>query len=611
VIAGAHSIVAQPENALVALAGERSNLIVSAVYVSGEWKVVSKYGDPIWVLTGGTTNTRGGDRNLNFEVVSTCFQEDLKAMLYHYRRSGRRGRSRPTDLGLRKTFITLQPFLRHLGEIGISSFAAVSPEACMAYVEKSRLARRKGRPLALGTLENRFQAVEALYDLSQVLEQPMAHPWPESTARILAGRIGVQNPYLQAAKTLRIPDAAFVTLFQAASRLVEQGARILDLRDGLAAQSGATAYYLWLAKGRYLRASGWSGGEAALISALNDLRSACYIVVASLSGCRNHELGNLKTGACYSTSSRNGERYWWMRSESTKTHEGPCEWLVPTLAVEAVRVMERWAQPYQERLREEIAERRAADPRDVEIAEAERHLDAVFVGLGNSGVRTISVTNWNRLLGIFSKKFQIGWSPKTHQFRRTFAVYAARSQFGDLRYLKQHFKHWCMDMSLLYAANELQELDLLDEIGSELDDIQQGIIAGWLDPDAKLSGGAGKDMTRFREKYPIPIYKDRAQMAKALSEGVHIRSNGHGWCTADNGSSCGGAGALERTRCSTCIHGVIGQSHQKFYSQLHTELKGLLDLTDIGEAGLARVKRDLDRCALVLADLGCVLEGAE
>ncbi|MDB5935350.1 MAG: hypothetical protein JWQ01_2694 [Massilia sp.] len=49
-------------------------------------------------------------------------------------------------------------------------------------------------------------------------------------------------------------------------------------------------------------------------------------------------------------------------------------------------------------------------------------------------------------------------------YKRLTACYAARSQFGDLRYLRDHFKHWSLDMTLGYAMNESQEMELYLEI---------------------------------------------------------------------------------------------------------------------------------------------------
>ena len=70
-----------------------------------------------------------------------------------------------------------------------------------------------------------------------------------------------------------------------------------------------------------------------------------------------------------------------MRSKSTKTDEGATEWMIPEAAVTALKVIDRWALLYQSRLTDEIQARRAANPNDVEIAEAQKHVGAVFLGL--------------------------------------------------------------------------------------------------------------------------------------------------------------------------------------------------------------------------------------
>lgn len=93
----------------------------------------------------------------------------------------------------------------------------------------------------------------------------------------------------------------------------------------------------------------------------------------------------------------------------------------------------------------EIAARRAADPRDLEIAEAFRHRGAVFLGMTerkSKQVRTPTASQWNKALKGFASRCGLEWNLANHQFRRKFANYAARSRFGDLRYLREHFKHW-------------------------------------------------------------------------------------------------------------------------------------------------------------------------
>jgi len=122
---------------------------------------------------------------------------------------------------------------------------------------------------------------------------------------------------------------------------------MLDLRDALdqvaverKLQSTPT---ITLQRNLLLKARGWPGGLATFNAALHELRTACYVVLASLSGCRNHEIVFCKSNACYQTENDDGEKLWWMRSRSTKTDEAKTEWMIPEAAVRALNVMDRWA----------------------------------------------------------------------------------------------------------------------------------------------------------------------------------------------------------------------------------------------------------------------------
>jgi hypothetical protein len=215
-------------------------------------------------------------------------------------------------------------------------------------------------------------------------------------------------------------------------------------------------------------------------------------------------------------------------------------------------------------------------------------------------VRTLSLGSLNATLKDFAGNHGIDWELASHQFRRKFANYAARSQFGDLRYLKEHFKHWSMDMTLGYALNESQEMALYLDIQDELDEIKQGVVETWLEADAPLAGGYGNGLVEWRSKSDnIVLFKSRAAMVRSIAASTPIRSNGHAWCTAQDNLCVGND--LERTRCGGgCDHAVIGQNHAPLYQALYDQLKELEALDDIGEGGRARVKRDLERTRKVL-----------
>jgi integrase len=609
---------AQPGDVRGLPKSERDALIINATQVDGQWVIISRYGDDAWQLGGFSSNTPANKKWLDFNTMPQAFRGVIKAILYRYLRRGRYGVSRPKGGGVRQFFSDTRPFLRHLQTLEIDHFGAVTPLVCSTYVTacKAHLqsSRSKGKPLSQGGLNSRFKAVEALYELSQYTDDPMLqHPWPDTSAQAIAGLTGSGAIHKQGGKTPLIPDDVFCTLFEQAYQQVKRGPQLLDLRDKLdtiaAQRKGRSSWGVIWAKNSYLDTLGWEGGLRAFNRALGDLRTASYIVLASTSGCRNHELANLQSGAYHRTQDDEGTIYHWMRSRSDKTDTGIHDWMIPEAAVRALRLMERWAAPYQAMIAAEIVQLRRANPHDQQIAEAQKHRHALFLSLdfnGSTQAHTLSGWSWSVNLKAFAKDCGLSWNLASHQFRRKFANYAAHSKFGDLRYLKEHYAHWSLDMSLGYAMDDSwgQHLDteLFMDIQAELEDIKLGVVDAWLG-DEPLAGGYGRSLKQWqREPQNLLIFKDRASMLKSIAESTAIRSNGHAWCTADNDGCVGNT--LERTRCGDCDNAVIGRGHARIYHHLYNNLKELLLCPDIGEGGRQRAERDLNRCREVLAQLG-------
>lgn len=459
------SLAAQPGDVRGLPDSERDALIISAIQVDGQWVILSRYGDDIWQLDGFASNTPAYQKRLRFSTAPPAFRAVMKAILYRYLRRGRWA-ARPKGTGVRWTFSNAMPFLRHLEALKLYHLGAATPMVCASYAAACKAYRQphrsKGKPLSQGGLLGRFNGVEALYELSQYTDDPMPqHPWPETSAKAMAGLTASGASHKQGSKTPLIPDEVFCTLFERAYQQVEQGKQLLDLRDELDAiavqRKGRSIWGVIWAKNSHLDTLGWEGGLRAFNKALGDLRTACYIVLASTSGCRNHELANLQSGAHQRTQDNEGTVYHWMRSRSDKTDAGIHDWMIPEAAVRALRLMEQWAAPYQAMIAAEIVQRRRVNLHDPQIAEAQKHLHALFLGVnpteGNQ-VRTLSNESWLFCLKAFAKDCGLSWALASHQFRRKFANYAAHSRFGDLRYLKQHFAHVSLDMTLDYAMDD-------------------------------------------------------------------------------------------------------------------------------------------------------------
>ncbi|PTT24610.1 tyrosine-type recombinase/integrase [Pseudomonas sp. HMWF021] len=608
------NLAIQPEDVRETPKSDLDALIISAIQVDGDWVILSRYEDDIWQLTGFTTNVTINRTRLNFKTLPPAFRALMKAILYRYLRRGRRSADKPKGNMVRQLFNDARPFLRYLEQQGIEHFGAVPTLICASYVTASKAQfQTRGstcKPLSARALQARFVAVEALYELSQYTNDRMLeHPWPDTSAKQIAGLIGSS----QGGLTPLIPDDVFCTLFKRAYEKIENGKQLLELRDtlyevALRRQSQSIAS-INQAKNRRLKILGWEGGLRSLNRALIDLRTACYIVLASTSGCRQHELTNLQLGASHRTQDDDGNIYHWMRSRSEKTYVGIHNWMIPEAAVRALRMMERWCAPYQTAIVTEILQRRRANPRDPQITEAQKHRHALFLSehhsLGNQ-VRTLTNVALGMNLKKFAKDCGLSWDLASHQFRRKFANYAAHSRFGDLRYLKEHFAHWTLDMTLGYAyddsCGQQLDLELYADVQAEIEDIKLGVVNNWLE-NTTLAGNYGRSIVQWRrEPKNLLIYKDRASMVKSIAESTAIRSNGHAYCTADNDGCIGNT--LERTRCANCNNAVIEPRHAVIYQRLYDDLKELLHCQNIGESGRLRVERDLNRCRDVLIHLG-------
>ena len=611
------SITAQPGDVRGLPDSERDGLIITATQIDGQWVILSRYVDDTWQLTGFPSNASAHMKWMKFGTVPTAFRTVMKAIFYRYMRRGRSGSDRPKGPTIQSLFLNAMPFLRHLDELGLNHLSAVTPMIAATYVAacKDHLqTNRKDKTLSQNALQSRYSAVEALYELSQYTDDKIPqHPWPDTSAKAMAGLTGI----IKGGKTPLLPDDVFCTLFEQAYRKVECGKQILDLRDDLdaiaAERKGLTVSGLYWVKNQHLNAKGWEGGVDALTKSLATLRTASYIVLASTSGCRNHELANLQSGAHHRTEDDQGTIYHWMRSRSEKTDEGIHDWMIPESAVRALRIMERWSAPYQAMIADEIAHRRRINRHDPQIAEAYKHRHSLFLNpfsITGNRVCTLTGKSWNDNLKAFARDCGLSWNLTSHQFRRKFANYAAHSRFGDLRYLKEHYAHWSLDMTMGYAMDDSWgqhlDLDLYIEIQGELEDIKLGVVDDWIG-DKSLAGGYGNSIKEWqRDPQNLLIFKDQASMLKSISESTAIRSNGHAWCTADNDGCVGNT--LERTRCSGCDHSVIGRAHAPIYQRLYDDLKGLRHCKDIGEGGRQRVERDLNRCRDVLVQLGMPLE---
>ncbi len=308
----------------------------------------------------------------------------------------------------------------------------------------------------------------------------------------------------------------------------------------------------------------------------------------------------------------NNEPFYWIKGITYKTGTKNCEWLVTRITHRAIAVAEKIALPIQKKLGEKIAELKLKSCNNYLAVDLEEHSKRIFLTVTmqhKNKIDTMSKGGVIHRLNEFASQCGIKWRLSPHQFRRTFAVYAAHSVFGDLRYLRDHFKHWSLDMTALYAMSQHQDAELYDSIGLTALNIKTDIIEHWLEPDEILVGIGAKSVRALRtSNHPLIIKQNRTEMLKTISPLVNIRATGVAWCTADTGGCSGGHG-LEKTRCADCSHAIIDKSWKDVWQGIYAQQIEMLDLTDIGPGGEERVKLDLKRCEAVLKEFGLLDEG--
>lgn len=566
-----------------------ADTVISFVLQDGIRCALSRYGDSVWDLSPYclAANTARSETLIYWSKLPAGFVRGVKAILYRYWVAGRPGGIRPSAKSVVLLFLSLKRFLLWVSSVGAQRLADISPLHCMGWVQRCR-----DRNLAPRSQKMQYWAIEALYTFREHSgDALLAHPWPESSARRLAGIAALDH---SSASTKLIPTTVVERLFQGALELIDSADAILDERDK---SNGA-----------------WHHPELIL------LRSACYVILGLTSGCRNHELASIEQGAIRQTT-HDGEVFYWLKGVSLKTHCGRTEWMIPEIGARCVQILERWAAPLRTELCDQLASisrKLASMPRETteytSLLNQHRRLEAdrhrLFLGRSNGrAVACLSGGHWKVRMREFAKHVGVGWPLATHQLRRTFAANVANHILGDLIYLKHHYKHWSLDMTALYALNAQQEQELFDEVLHAVREKKVRIIEHWLDTECMVIGGAAGPIKAFRAKHCLATVTTRKKLAEDTADLVNIRATGHGWCLASD-AGCGGQGLYEPTRCLDCRNGVIDSSHVPVWKNVLAQQRELLvSAADCGPSGRRRIERDLAHSEAVIRELGVTIDG--
>jgi len=588
-------------------AQERNQVVITAIVDDhGREHVVSRFGDSQWDLQSEfkVRNRPRSQQFLNWpQDVSPALLEDAQAAVYAWFRRGKPGWKKPSASTLFLAVANGADILRFLERRGVLRFDQMRA----IHLHDFMVELQAGKAPARSTIRYRLELIEAIRVFREDVQHPLTfEPWGDGT---LASFVGDgEDEDAGSGKTPIIPPSVQEALFAHAEAVLRGAPSLLDARDA----------------GEYLPFS----------TRLAGIRDAVLYLVEVSTGMRNSEAAGIKNGA-WRTEVRNGVTFHWITTTEHKTGKGLVDFLAPPEAIEALKVLQRWAEPYQARLRAEAAYLEAslrdlpapsdqgepaleglADPR---VALLQRldvvriTQDSLFLALdarngsdggdSNSSVTVITFNAAVRALKRLATQAGVDWSPANHQCRRTFAWTVAQSRLGRraLVFLKWQLKHSSMSMTQLYAANPRQDDALYEDLYQEILDSRTEVMSSWFDDDVPLAGGAGKKIQELRGMAAT----SRKSLLTHVAPHVNIRGNGHSWCLSEQ-KGCGGEGLYDAGRCADCSGAVIDGSHAETWQNIHLQNLELLNIKDCGPGVIQRAEREVAVSEKVLLDLGLV-----
>ena len=523
------------------------------------------------------------------------------------------GRQRPSMNTVVGHFNSLLPLLRWMTARGIRRFRNLRGKT-LEYVPVARISEKTGKPVATGSHAMRLLVLEDLYLQREKLADALdVHPWPDESGSTLAGE-GTKG---RTTKTLRIPEKTVRHLARIAIDYVNQQApRLLDARDAIEQEvNGADGYLATNIRVPMARELGFDGSRD-LSNELVLLRDACYIVIAMFSGIRDSETLSLNKNCISHSVTEDGIDLTWLHGTIYKTGQRTHRWLVPTV-VKNAKEIERQIADYEQRASMAIPHSQAHKTLLKRLHAARRDTNSLFLGTTPRTGHTTNVVSGgliNRRLKLFCEHFGIlgedgkPWWLCPHQFRRTYAYFVASAELGDLHYLREHFGHWSIDMTLLYADGATDEFDtdndLLQEILRFKAEKQEDVFRNYLLTDAPLANG---DIMLADLRRTIKTAKNKDELIKQVSDSVTLNGTGHSWCIGSaKGTSSGGLCVFEADMCVDCSYGIIGQEHLPVWKEIARQQQEALAMPDMGIPGKARSERILAKAHNVIAKLEAV-----
>ncbi|GHG06998.1 tyrosine-type recombinase/integrase [Thalassotalea marina] len=561
------------------------------------YSVLSNYEDDEWIFPAskGTAGLMKSKLKISFHNFHNQQQREMvKWTIFNEIKNGNNVSSNRTT---RNNLSSFFQWVNKSETILANGLTANSAREYVKYVNQQEN-MNTGLLLSPGVKVKKLRALEKLYKYCNHFDFVKEHPWVESSAAEQAKFVGkTLKDSIETPKTQIIPEDTLHSLCKYTKSYIDRANDLLSYKEMLEGLAYKDSYKA----NKVLITNGWDQGLRELNNELLLLRDSCIFWILLTTGMRIHEVLGIKRNG-YRTETKNGEEFYYIKSVSEKTYEGETEWIAPKITTEVIDILSRYVEPLQSKLEcDLLIAKSIGDNQEIHRLEYTSGSIALTVMKDQNNKISIlsgdAITNFR--LPNLCKQIKSQWNLSSHQFRRTFANYVAHSELGDLRALKEHFKHWSLSMTALYAANSDLDQELYEEILRERIFVEDEIKFDWFNLDTPITGGyiANKILDIRKSDEAVKSFPNRESMIKSYTCNIPIRATGLGWCTNDDDGCLGG-------KCEQCEHGIVDKRNISFWKSMMIQQLELSELKDIGESGELAVQRGMERCVNVLTTLG-------
>lgn len=608
-----HKVMALPEC-------KRDGEVVSWVVNDGKRIPLSYYGDEVIDLSPYVPNPAAAAAVIKVNRIDPRWRRSFLDVVFCYWRFGRPGSPTPKASSVIRISQHLTEFIDWLVSRDIWRFHDVTPTVFADFAHHLSSTpimdahpKRGGKRIVEG-IQGVLWGCALPWELRGRVIDPMP-VCPYADARGISGVVRHRTRLSKEAKTYCMTVAEFKQLYDWCDSELADADLAISHAQAQERLSEEYALRPHMAAIRFAQEYGVPASVAR--KRIGDVRSALVTQLAMLVGMRVSELMSLERDPVFKRMFGEHELHW-IRSKTYKgtDHMGDgvqtewlatprVKWICDRLA--AISDLYRTTLQAEVESLEDLVRAARSDRKKAPIAkklnQARSSLKSILLARAPmKGVKSYATVRiiGRGMLSIWMKraarKAGLSCPISPHVMRRSFAYMVVRYCQGDVRYLREHFKHWSIETTQLYVTHSQRDGELADEIGAALVDAKISLVESWLQNETMLAGRAGERIAKSRVKpeFSAVLRADRRALSKSLAEGLVIRATGHSWCVAAGKPPCGGVGLYDSLQCARCDGAVITKDELPVWLALRRQLQSVATVDDCGPGGRQAIVRGLE-----------------